>query len=121
MILNMLELSCDYPCIINVILILDVYELTLNPCKYWKTASKSLYLSYNDYFLHSTNITIIDRVLIKNFITMEEIMTDLSLSIKIDNELLLEEITDNYYHFENEEEYDNWVNEIIKRKWEFES
>ena len=47
---------------------------------------------------------------------MQEIMTDLALSIEIDNELLLEEISDNSYHFENEEKYDNWVNEIIKEK-----
>ncbi len=45
---------------------------------------------------------------------MEEIMTDLSLSIAIDNTLLLEEISDNSYHFENEEELDIWVNKMIR-------
>jgi hypothetical protein len=47
---------------------------------------------------------------------MQEIMTDLSLSIEIDNELLLEEVSDNSYHFENEEKYDIWINEIIREK-----
>lgn len=47
---------------------------------------------------------------------MQEIMTDLSLSIEIDNELLLEEVSDNSYHFENEEKYDIRVNKIIKRE-----
>lgn len=47
---------------------------------------------------------------------MQEIMTDLSLSIEIDNELLLEEVSDNSYHFEDEEKHDNWVNEIIREK-----
>lgn len=47
---------------------------------------------------------------------MQEIMTDLSLSMEIDNELLLEEVSDNSYHFENMEKYDIWINEIIREK-----
>ena len=35
---------------------------------------------------------------------MPEIMTDLSLSLEIDNELLLEEVNDNSYSFENDED-----------------
>ncbi len=34
---------------------------------------------------------------------MPEIMTDLSLSVEIDNELLLEEVSDNSYCFEDED------------------
>lgn len=45
---------------------------------------------------------------------MQEIMTDLVLSIEIDNELLLEEVSDNSYHFENEEEFDIWVDKMIR-------
>lgn len=45
---------------------------------------------------------------------MEEVMTDLALSIKIDNALLLEELGDNSYHFENEEEFDIWVDKMIR-------
>lgn len=46
---------------------------------------------------------------------MQEVMTDFALSIKIDNALLLEEVSDdNSYHFENEEYHTNWLNEIIR-------
>ena len=34
---------------------------------------------------------------------MTEIMTDINLSIEIDNELLLEEVNDNSYNFEDED------------------
>ena len=34
---------------------------------------------------------------------MTEIMTDINLSIEIDNELLLEEVSDNSYSFEDED------------------
>ena len=34
---------------------------------------------------------------------MTEIMTDLSLSLEIDNEILLGEVSDNSYDFENED------------------
>ena len=34
---------------------------------------------------------------------MPEIMTDFSLSLEIDNEILLEEISDNSYQFEDED------------------
>ena len=34
---------------------------------------------------------------------MPEIMTDINLSIEIDNELLLEEVSDNSYSFEDED------------------
>ncbi|HRT02553.1 MAG TPA: hypothetical protein P5513_01275 [Candidatus Diapherotrites archaeon] len=47
---------------------------------------------------------------------MQEIMTDLALSIKIDNALLLEEVSDNSYHFENEEEFDIWVDKMIRER-----
>ena len=48
---------------------------------------------------------------------MTEIMTDINLSIEIDNELLLEEVTDNSYQFEDElESHINWQNEIIRGK-----
>lgn len=47
---------------------------------------------------------------------MQEIMTDLTLSIEIDNELLLEEVSDNSYYFEDEEYHTNWINEIIREK-----
>ena len=34
---------------------------------------------------------------------MQEIMTDINLSIEIDNEILLEEVNDNSYSFEDED------------------
>ena len=34
---------------------------------------------------------------------MTEIMTDINLSIEIDNEILLEEVNDNSYSFEDED------------------
>ena len=42
-------------------------------------------------------------ILTKKFTTMTEIMTDINLSIEIDNELLLEEVNDNSYNFEDED------------------
>ena len=48
---------------------------------------------------------------------MQEIMTDFSLSLEIDNEILLEEISDNYYQFEDElESHIDWSNEITRWK-----
>lgn len=48
---------------------------------------------------------------------MQEIMTDFSLSLEIDNEILLEEISDNSYQFEDElESHINWSNEITRWK-----
>lgn len=48
---------------------------------------------------------------------MPEIMTDINLSIEIDNELLLEEVTDNSYQFEDElESHIDWSNEITRGK-----
>lgn len=48
---------------------------------------------------------------------MQEIMTDFSLSLEIDNEILLEEISDNSYQFEDElESHIDWSNEITRWK-----
>lgn len=48
---------------------------------------------------------------------MQEIMTDFLLSLEIDNEILLEEISDNSYQFEDElESHIDWSNEITRWK-----
>ena len=48
---------------------------------------------------------------------MPEMTVNNSLSIEIDNEILLGEISDNSYQFEDElESHINWQNEIIRGK-----
>ncbi len=48
---------------------------------------------------------------------MIELMTDVDLSTQIDNELLLGEVSDNSYEFEDDmESTSDWNNEIIRGK-----
>lgn len=48
---------------------------------------------------------------------MIELMTDVDLSTQIDNELLLGEVSDNSYEFEDDmESAFDWNNEIIRGK-----
>ena len=48
---------------------------------------------------------------------MTELMTDVDLSTQIDNELLLGEVNDNSYSFEDDmESASDWCNEIKRGK-----